>query len=75
MKLRFPVMRSCCHAVRAVPGNHTVPPLIGFEVTTKLVQLYFKRLNTTRTPITNSSKTYNYQTRKSLLFDTYGKLK
>jgi hypothetical protein len=50
-------------------------PLIGFEVMTKLAQLYFKRLNTTRAAITNSSKIYNYHTRKPLLFDTYGELK
>lgn len=48
---------------------------MGFEVMTKLAQLYFKRLNTTRAAITNSSKIYNYHTRKPLLFDTYGELK
>ena len=50
-------------------------PLIGFEVMTKLAQLYFNRLNTTRAAITNLFKIFKFQTRKPLFFDTYGELK
>ena len=50
-------------------------PLIGLEVMTKLAQLYFKRLNTTRAAITNLFKIFKFQTRKPLVFDTYGELK
>jgi len=50
-------------------------PLIGFEVMTKLAQLYFNRLNSTRAAITNLFKIFKFQTRKALLFDTYGELK
>jgi CRP-like cAMP-binding protein len=50
-------------------------PLMGFEVMTKLAQLYFKRLNTTRAAITNLFKIFKFQTRKALVFDTYGELK
>jgi CRP-like cAMP-binding protein len=50
-------------------------PLMGFEVMTKLAQLYFKRLNTTRAAITNLFKIFKFQTRKPLVFDTYGELK
>jgi len=48
---------------------------IGFEVMTKLAQLYFNRLNTTRAAITNLFKIFKFQTRKPLVFDTYGELK
>jgi hypothetical protein len=48
---------------------------MGFEVMTKLAQLYFKRLNTTRAAITNLFKIFKFQTRKPLVFDTYGELK
>jgi CRP/FNR family cyclic AMP-dependent transcriptional regulator len=48
---------------------------MGFEVMTKLAQLYFNRLNTTRTAITNLFKIFKFQTRKPLVFDTYGELK
>jgi CRP/FNR family cyclic AMP-dependent transcriptional regulator len=50
-------------------------PLIGFEVMTKLAQIYFNRLNTTRAAITNLFKIFKFQTRKPLIFDTYGELK
>jgi hypothetical protein len=50
-------------------------PLIGFEVMTKLAQLYFNRLNSTRAAITNLFKIFKFQTRKALVFDTYGELK
>ena len=50
-------------------------PFIGFEVMTKLAQLYFNRLNTTRAAITNLFKIFKFQTRKPLFFDTYGELK
>jgi CRP-like cAMP-binding protein len=50
-------------------------PVIGFEVMTKLAQLYFNRLNTTRAAITNLFRIFKFQTRKSLVFDTYGELK
>jgi CRP/FNR family cyclic AMP-dependent transcriptional regulator len=39
-------------------------PIIGFEVMTKLAQLYFNRLNTTRTAITNLFKTFKFRTRR-----------
>jgi CRP-like cAMP-binding protein len=39
-------------------------PLIGFEVMTKLAQLYFNRLNATRIAITNLFKTFKFRTRK-----------
>jgi CRP-like cAMP-binding protein len=45
-------------------------PLIGFEVMTKLAQLYFNRLNTTRTAITNLFKTFAFRTRKPKVRDT-----
>lgn len=48
---------------------------MGFEVMTKLAQLYFNRLNTTRAAITNLFKIFKFQTRKPLVFDTYGELK
>jgi CRP/FNR family cyclic AMP-dependent transcriptional regulator len=48
---------------------------IGFEVMTRLAQLYFNRLNTTRAAITNLFKIFKFQTRKPLVFDTYGELK
>ena len=50
-------------------------PLIGFEVMTRLAQLYFNRLNSTRAAITNLFKIFKFQTRKPLVFDTYGELK
>jgi CRP/FNR family cyclic AMP-dependent transcriptional regulator len=50
-------------------------PLIGFEVMTKLAQLYFNRLNSTRTAITNLFKIFKFQTHKPVVFDTYGELK
>jgi hypothetical protein len=50
-------------------------PLMGLEVMTKLAQLYFKLLNTTRAAITSLFKIFKFQTRKSLVFDTYGELK
>jgi len=50
-------------------------PLIGFEVMTKLAQLYFQRLNSSRAAITNLFKIFKFQTRKPLVFDTYGELK
>lgn len=50
-------------------------PSIGFEVMTKLAQLYFNRLNSTRAAITNLFKIFKFQTRKPLVFDTYGELK
>ncbi|UCD71990.1 MAG: cyclic nucleotide-binding domain-containing protein [Syntrophobacterales bacterium] len=50
-------------------------PLMGFEVMTKLAQLYFNRLNTTRAAITNLFKIFKFQIRKSKIFDTYGELK
>ncbi|MFB0508699.1 MAG: hypothetical protein ACETWT_18415 [Thermodesulfobacteriota bacterium] len=42
---------------------------------TKLVQLYFNRLNFTRAAITNLFKIFKFQTSKALVFDTYGELK
>ena len=39
-------------------------PIIGFEVMTKLAQIYFDRLNATRTAITNLFKTFKFQTGK-----------
>lgn len=39
-------------------------PIIGFAVMTKLAQLYFDRLNATRTAITNLFKTFKFQTRR-----------
>ena len=50
-------------------------PLIGYEVMTRLAQLYFNRLNSTRAAITNLFKIFKFQTRKALVFDTYGELK
>ena len=50
-------------------------PLIGFEVMTKLAQLYFNRLNSTRMKITNLFKTFEFQTRKPKVPDTHGELK
>jgi CRP-like cAMP-binding protein len=50
-------------------------PLIGFEVMTRLAQLYLNRLNSTRAAITNLFKIFKFQTRKPLVFDTYGELK
>jgi CRP/FNR family cyclic AMP-dependent transcriptional regulator len=50
-------------------------PLIGFEVMKKLAQLYFNRLNSTRAGITNLFKIFKFQTRKPVVFDTYGELK
>ena len=50
-------------------------PLMGFEVMTRLAQLYFNRLNTTRAAITNLFKIFKFQIRKSKIFDTYGELK
>jgi len=50
-------------------------PIIGFAVMTKLAQLYFNRLNTTRTKITNLFKTVQSQTRKPKAPDTHGELK
>ena len=49
--------------------------LLGFEVMPKLAQLYFNRLNTTRAADTNLFKIFKFQTRKPLVFDTYGELK
>ena len=50
-------------------------PLMGFEVMTRLAQLYFNRLNTTRAAITNLFKIFKFQIRKSKIFDIYGELK
>lgn len=50
-------------------------PLIGFEIMTKLAQLYFQRLNSSRAAITNLFKIFKFQTHKPLVFDTYGELK
>jgi len=50
-------------------------PFMGFGVMTKLAQLYFNRLNSTRAAITNLFKIFKFQTRKPLVFDTYGELK
>ncbi len=45
-------------------------PIIGFEVMTKLAQIYFNRLNTTRTAITNLFKTFKFRTRRPRGSDT-----
>lgn len=50
-------------------------PIIGFEVMTKLAQIYFDRLNATRTAITNLFKTFKFQTRKPKVPDTRGEAK
>lgn len=50
-------------------------PIIGFEVMTKLAQLYFDRLNSTRTAITNLFKTFKFQTRRPKVPNTRGEPK
>lgn len=50
-------------------------PIIGFEVMTKLAQLYFDRLNATRTAITNLFKNFKFQTRKPKVLDRRGESK
>jgi CRP-like cAMP-binding protein len=39
-------------------------PIIGFEVMTKLAQIYFNRLNTTRAAVTSLFKTFKFRTRR-----------
>jgi CRP/FNR family cyclic AMP-dependent transcriptional regulator len=47
-------------------------PLIGFEVMTKLAQIYFNRLNSTRAAVTSLFKTFKFRTRRPKGFDTPG---
>jgi len=50
-------------------------PIIGFEVMTKLAQLYFNRLNATRAAVTSLFKTFKFRTRRPKGFDTPGESK
>jgi CRP/FNR family transcriptional regulator len=49
-------------------------PVYGLEVMANLAQLYMKRLNNTRTAITNLFRIFKSQIHKAEIFDIYGEL-